>query len=97
MQTAFNVGHAFADRLRLAAEKGKSNFSHPLGVKPKHRKIVRTFGQVLLVLCKMQAASHDMLSWCEISFSITSSLSGPCVDIGTMSNHAGDVSIQQAL
>ncbi|KAL3147402.1 hypothetical protein ABBQ38_014468 [Trebouxia sp. C0009 RCD-2024] len=38
--------HWGADRVRLAAEKGKSNFSHPLGVKPKHRKIVRTFGQI---------------------------------------------------
>lgn len=37
-----------ADRMRLVAEKGKSNFSHPLGVKPKHRKVVRTFGQVVL-------------------------------------------------
>lgn len=44
------VTHALADRMRLAAEKGKSNFAHPLGVKPKHRKIVRTFGQVLLDL-----------------------------------------------
>ena len=40
------MGLAAADRLRLIAEKGTSNFSHPLGVKPKHRKIVRTFGQV---------------------------------------------------
>ncbi|KAL3162116.1 hypothetical protein ABBQ32_009828 [Trebouxia sp. C0010 RCD-2024] len=38
--------HWGADRVRLAAEKGKSNFSHPLGVKPKHRKVVRTFGQI---------------------------------------------------
>jgi len=37
---------ALADRIRLATEKAKSNFAHPLGVKPKHRKIVRTFGQV---------------------------------------------------
>lgn len=50
--TRLTKGLASADRLRLAAEKGKSNFAHPLGVKPKHRKIVRTFGQVLLVLCR---------------------------------------------
>jgi len=35
-----------ADRIRLAAKQYKSNFSHPLGVQPKHRKVVRVFGQV---------------------------------------------------
>lgn len=48
--------------MRLAAEKGKSNFAHPLGVKPKHRKIVRTFGQVLLVLCKSAASVAFLVS-----------------------------------
>ncbi|DBB00740.1 TPA: hypothetical protein ACH3X1_000673 [Trebouxia sp. C0004] len=42
--------HWGADRIRLATEKAKSNFAHPLGVKPKHRKIVRTFGQIGWVL-----------------------------------------------
>lgn len=32
--------------MRLLADKAKTDFAHPLGVKPKHRKIVRIFGQV---------------------------------------------------
>lgn len=61
------VGHILADRVRLAAEKGKSNFAHPLGVKPKHRKIVRTFGQVLLRLARTAASfvAHVAMMSCS--------------------------------
>ena len=34
---------------RPLADKAKQDFAHPLGVQPKHRKIVRFFGQVLSV------------------------------------------------
>ena len=30
----------------MLADKAKQDFAHPLGVQPKHRKIVRFFGQV---------------------------------------------------
>ena len=58
VQASLSVKFMFADRMRLAAEKGKSNFAHPLGVKPKHRKIVRTFGQVLFLLRRSATSVH---------------------------------------
>lgn len=74
--------HVVADRVRLATEKAKSNFAHPLGVKPKHRKIVRTFGQVHLVLIlhaffqlhALVSGSRQHSDWCGLTACFTISL-----------------------
>ena len=47
------------DRIRLAAKQYKSNFSHPLGVQPKHRKLVRVFGQVHCSLQQIYWGQHS--------------------------------------
>ncbi|DBA78497.1 TPA: hypothetical protein ACH3X2_007985 [Trebouxia sp. C0005] len=71
--------HWGADRIRLITEKAKSNFAHPLGVKPKHRKIVRTFGQIGWVLkglvyaiigglaCQSSAQGKEKIKGADIS------------------------------
>lgn len=50
---------AGVDRLRLMVDKAKTDFAHPLGVKPKHRKIVRFFGQVSTCSALQQPLASD--------------------------------------
>ena len=59
-----------ADRIRLATDKAKSNFAHPLGVKPKHRKIVRAFGQVIMYHLQLQRSVQLIASTTAIGHAL---------------------------